>query len=94
MTESLFRDGTASWVRIVNGINKYVTETSEEIPVTSVGDRSTGELVAKDRPRPRPTSTLTPVSIHDRERKWMDLEPAKFSQGCFEVSIHDQLTAT
>ena len=31
MIESPFRDGTASWVRIVNGINKYVTETSETI---------------------------------------------------------------
>ena len=30
---SLFRDRTFSWVRIVNGINKYVTETSEEILV-------------------------------------------------------------
>ena len=34
--ESLFRDKTCSWVRIVNGINTYVTETSEESPVASV----------------------------------------------------------
>ena len=33
------RDRTISWVRIVNGINKYVTETSEEILVSSVADR-------------------------------------------------------
>ena len=31
MIESLFRDQTASWIRIVNGVNKYVTETSQEI---------------------------------------------------------------
>ena len=31
MIESLFRDRTISWVYIVNGVNKYVTETSEEI---------------------------------------------------------------
>ena len=31
MIESLSRDRTVSWVRIVNGINKYVTETSETI---------------------------------------------------------------
>ena len=31
MVESLFRDRTVSWVRIVNGIVKYVTETSEII---------------------------------------------------------------
>ena len=29
MLESLFRDRTVSWVRIVNGISKFVTETSE-----------------------------------------------------------------
>ena len=31
MVESLFRDRTVSWVRIVNGIGKYVTDTSETI---------------------------------------------------------------
>ena len=36
MIESLFRDKTVSWVRVVNGTNKYVTETSEEIPVESI----------------------------------------------------------
>ena len=45
--ESLFRDRTCSWVRIVNGINKYVTGTSEEIPVASSGERSAGQPVAK-----------------------------------------------
>ena len=63
MIESLFRDRTVSWVRIVNGINKYVTETSQEIPVASVENRGTGKPVAKARPRPKPTLTLTPVSV-------------------------------
>ena len=40
MIESLFRDRIVSWVRIVNGINKYVSETSEEI---SIEERSTGD---------------------------------------------------
>ena len=40
MIESLFRDRRVSWVRIVNGINKYVSETSEEI---SIEKRSTGD---------------------------------------------------
>ena len=83
MIESLFRDRTVSWVRIVNGINKYVTETSEEIPVASVENRGTGKLVAKAKPRPKPTLTLSPVSIPYRERKWTDVDPRKFSQGCF-----------
>ena len=41
MVESLFRDRTVSWVRIVNGINKYVTEASEAILVASVENRGT-----------------------------------------------------
>ena len=43
LIESLFRDRTVSWVRIVNGINKYVTETPQEIPVASVENRGTEE---------------------------------------------------
>ena len=86
MIESLLRDRTVSWVRIVNGINKYVTEMSEEIPVVSVENGCTGKLAVKVKPRPKPTSTLTPVSVPYRERKWTDIDPGKFSQGCFEVS--------
>ena len=50
MIESFFRDRTVSWDRIVNGINKHVTETSLEIPVTSVENRGTGKPVAKAGP--------------------------------------------
>ena len=77
MIESLFRDRTVSRVRIMNGIHKYVTETSEEIPVASVENRGTGKLFAKAKPRPKRTY---------RERKWVHFEPGKFSQGCFQVS--------
>ena len=84
--ESSFRDRTCSWVRIVNGINKYVTDTSKEIPVASVENRCTGKLVSKTKPRPEPTLTWSPVSIPCHERKWIDVDPGKFSQGCFEVS--------
>ena len=70
----------------MSGINKYVTETSEEIPVASVGARSSGKLVAKGKTRQTSNLTLSPVSIPYRERKWIDIEPGKFSQGCFEVS--------
>ena len=79
MIESLFRDRTVYWLRIVNGINKYVTETSEEVLVASVVDRRTGKLVAKARPRPTPTLTLSSVSSPYRERKWIHIEPEKFS---------------
>ena len=63
MIGSLFRVRTVSWVRIVNGFNRYVTEMSEEIPIASVENGRTGKLVAKAKPRPMPTPTLTLVSI-------------------------------
>ena len=85
MIESLFRDRTVSWARIVNGINKYVTETSEENPVESIELVRAGKPVAKAMPRPKPTLTLSPVSSPYRERKWIDVNPEKFSQGCPEV---------
>ena len=50
MINSLFGDGTRSWVRVVNGINKYVTEMSEETHIEDSGD-STGKLVAEGRPK-------------------------------------------
>ena len=77
MIESLFGDKTRSWVRIVNGINKYVTEMSDETHVESIGERSTGKLVAKARPRKTSNSPLSPVSIPYRERKWIDVEPTR-----------------
>ena len=83
---SLFGDGTCSWVMIVNGINKNVTETSEEIPVASFENRGTGNLVAKVKPRPKPTLTLSLASIPYRERKWIDINPERFRQDCFAVS--------
>ena len=53
MIESLFKDRTVSWVRIENGFNKYVTETSEEILSKNVDlFISTGKPVAKAKPRP------------------------------------------
>ena len=76
MIESLFGDKTCSWVRIVN-FNKSLTEMSEETHVESVGERSTGKLVAKARPRQTSNSTLSLVSIPYCERKWIDVEVSK-----------------
>ena len=86
MIESFFRDRTVSWVRIGNGINIYVTQTSEEILVASVENGGAGKLVAKAKPRLKATLTLSLVCIPCRERKWIDVDPGKFSHGCFEVS--------
>ena len=63
-----------------------MTETSEEIHVASVGEKSTGKLGAKVRPRQTSNLTLSPVSVPHRERKWTDVEPGKFDESCLEVS--------
>ncbi len=95
MIESLLREGTASSVRIVNGINKYVTETSQTISLENVEHRVTGKPVAKAKPRLKLAVTPSPISIPFRERKWMDINPERFRQDCFAVSkSHDQITAT
>ena len=86
LIESLFRDGTASWVRIVNGINEYVIETSETISLENAEHRATGRPVAKARPRLKLAVTLSSISIPLRERKWIDVIPERFRQDCFEVS--------
>ena len=54
---------TCSWVRIVNGINKYATDMSEETRVESIGEKSTGKPVAKARPQQTSNSPLCSVSI-------------------------------
>ena len=86
LIESLFRDGTASWVRIVNGSNKYETETSETISFENTEHRVTGIPVVKARPRLKSAVTLSPISIPLRERKWIDINPERFRQDCFAVS--------
>ena len=67
--QSLFRDRTASWVRIVNGIEKYATETTETIVDEEHG--ASGRSVAKLKP----AVTLTSVSIPLRERNRIHLAP-------------------
>ena len=42
--------------------------------------------VQQAKPQPMPTFTLTLVSIPYHERKWIDINPGTYSQGCFEVS--------
>ena len=86
LIESLYRDGTASRVRIVNGVNKYVTETSETISLESVEHRVTRKPAAKAKPRPKFAVTLSPISILLRERKWIDINPERIRQDCFAVS--------
>ena len=87
MINSPFGDGTRSWVRIVNGINKYVTEMSEETQIEDIGE-STEKPVAQARPKQTPSSTFSsttiPVPYHERKR--IDVEPGRFDKSFLEVS--------
>ena len=87
MINSLFVDGTRSWVRIVNGKCQYVTEMSEEIHIEDIGE-SAGKPVAKARPKQTPSSMLssTTIPVPYHERKWINVEPGRFDKSCQEVS--------
>ena len=80
----LFEDNTASWVRIVNGVEMYVTEpmlTKKEENIASE------KPIAKARPRQKVTVKLTSVSIPVLERKWIDIETHRsHDHKCYEVS--------
>ena len=68
---SLFQDDTVSWVRIVIGVDRYVTES---MPTAKEEDIASRKPTAEARPRQKPTVTLTSVSIPVLERKWIDIE--------------------
>ena len=81
---SLFQDNTVSWVRIVNGVEKYVTES---MLTTKEEDMASRKPIAKERPWQKPTVTLTSVSILVLERKWIDIETQRsHDHKCYEVS--------
>ena len=87
MIQSLFKYRTVSWVRIVNGINKYVTETPEENSIESFQlDISTERLVAKAKPRRKPVVNLSSNTVPIIESTWIDVNPKPFNQGCLAVS--------
>ena len=68
---SLFQDNTVSCVRIVNDVDKYVTESM--LP-TKEEDTASVKPIAKARPRQKPKAALTSVAIPVLERKWVDIE--------------------
>ena len=81
---SLFEDITFSWVRIVNCVDTYVTES---MLTKKEEDIASGNPIAKTRPRKKPTGTLTSVSVPVPERKWIDIETQRsHDHKCYEVS--------
>ena len=78
LNESLFRDRTASWVRIVSGIDKYVTEAVQP---------KEEEHRASARPQLKPAVTLSSVPIPVHGRKWIDIETQRsHDQQCYQTS--------
>ena len=86
MIESLFRDRTVSWVRIVER-NRQTRDRNvrNHFPWTRWA-QSCRETCCEGKAQLKPAVTLSPISIPIRERKWIDVEPGTFSQGSFEVS--------
>ena len=73
-----------SFFRIVNGVEKYVTETTETIEDEE--HRASGKPIPKAIPRMKSTVTLTPVSVPTHERKWMDVNPGSYEHKCYVIS--------
>ena len=75
---------------ILNGINKYVTEMTEETQenhIDDIGD-STGKPVARARPKQTsvPTTSSPTITLPYHQRDWIDVEPGRYDKTCFEVS--------
>ena len=90
MIGSLFRDRTVSWVRIVNGINKYVTETSEEIPVASVGEPYC-EGWAPTKTDSNIVSCVHSWSWTKMDRHWTRIIQSRLF---WSIKFYDQIVAT
>ena len=73
---SLVGDGSQSWVMICNGLNKYVTEMSEEMNENRDDESGTCAVRLAAKAGPKPTSL----------REWVDVEPGEYDQHSFEVS--------
>ena len=98
MIESSVGDGTCSWVVIVNGINEYVTEMTEETQddhIDYIRER-TGILVAKATPKQIsiPTTSASPTALPYHLRVEIDVEPGQYDKSCFEVSKKDDQIAS
>ena len=88
MIQSLLNDGTCSWVMIVNGINKHVTEMTKETQDEHITlEKNTRKPVAKTRPKQTsiPTTSLT-ASLPYNQRDRIAVEPSPIDKSCFDVS--------
>ena len=75
--KSHFQDRTVSWVRVVNGVDEYVTES---MPTAKEGNTASGKPIAEARPRQKPALMLTSISIPVLERIRIDIETQRFTR--------------
>ena len=68
--QSLFQDQTVSWIRIVNGFDKFVRE---DMPIQEE-EKASGKPAAKARPILKPSSTSGWDFIPIGQRQWIDIE--------------------
>ena len=79
---SLFEDQTTSWIRIVNGVEKYVRETMQ-----IQGEEASVRPAAKARPILKPSSTSNPNFIPMKDRRWIEIEVQKSKdRSCYQMS--------
>ena len=77
---SLLGDGSQSWVMMCTGLNKHVTEMSQEKQENR--DDESGARAGKPAAKARPKQTSLPMSFSPRakrpfnRREWIDVEPA------------------
>ena len=90
--QSLFEDQTESWIRIVNGIDKFVRDA---MPIQEE-ERASVKPAAKARPILKPSSTSAWDFTLMEQRRWIDIEkqeskdPFLFSS----VKIHYSIAST
>ena len=81
--QSLFKFQTESWIRIVNGVEKYVRESMR----IQEEERASGKPAAKARPILMPSSTNGLDFTPTEQRKWIDIETQESKDpSCFQVS--------
>ena len=81
--QSLFKDQTESWIRIVNGIDKVVREA---MPIQEE-EKASEKPASKARPRLKPSSTSDWDFTSMKQRQWIDIEIQESKDPhCFQVS--------
>ena len=81
--QSLLRDQTESWIKIVNGVDKFVREA---MPIQEE-EKASRKHAAKARPILKPSSTSGWDSTPMEQRQWIDIEVQESKDPyCFQVS--------